>query len=1297
MMTQQELMTLRARIALTRLNERPRLEREWQRLQHDQSRGGDVSAAASRLTQRIDAGIAQLDTLRSVVLKLEYDPELPITAHREELLKAFAQHQVIVLCGATGSGKSTQLPKLCLEAGRGVFGLIGHTQPRRIAARALANRLAEELGTTVGGAVGYQVRFTDHTGPHCRVKLMTDGILLRELEADRDLRRYDTLIIDEAHERSLNIDLLLGVLQRLLSRRPDLKLIITSATIDPRKFSEFFGGAPVIEVSGRSYPVEVRYRPLHAQESIEEEEAAQLSLPEGVLAAIEELEHDPQSRGDVLVFLPGEKQIRDTAKVLQEARLRNTEVLPLYARLSVGEQERIFAGHSQRRIVLATNVAETSLTVPGVRFVVDSGLARISRYSVRGKVQRLPIEKISQASADQRKGRCGRVAAGICIRLYAEEDFAARDAFTAPEILRTNLASVILKLAMLGLPDPAEFPFIDPPELKLINDGYRLLQELKAVDEARRITSLGKQIASLPLDPRLARMLLAADHHRCLREMLVIAAFLAIQDPRERPQEVQQKADQHHASYADPRSDFMTLLGIWRRFHDSAGQLSGNQLRKWCREQFLSYVRLREWQEVHSQLREAVTDLGLRANQIDASYAELHQAILSGFLGGIGVLEQNREYLGARSARFVIAPGTPLAGKPPKWLVAASLMETTRMYARMVAAIEPQWIEAAGEHLLKRSYSEPHWEAQRGFVAAFESTALYGLVLSARRRVNYANVAPQEAREIFVRAALVEEQGDLKADFLTHNRALLQQAELIEARIRRRDVVIDEQARVDFYLRHLPVHVHSSAALQGWLREQRLEAQHLRMSLAEVLRRQLPDYDATLYPDYLHCGGNRLALHYKFEPADEDDGVTLTVPAPVLPELLHSEVHWCVPGWRLERVTEILRALPKAIRKHFVPVPHHAAQAMAVMEGQGDRSAALAAWIARQSATAFSVEDLQALSIPAHLNPWVRILDLNGRVLSQGRNLSVLLRDVRRAVTGVVATPAPTVVTALRAWDCGDLPVEREVERNGVRFKVYPALQDCGDHVTVVELGQALQARQVMHNGILRLLILSLPQPYKFTRQQFAANRELLLLGQIISSRIPLVDALAERAMRECFLNTDEPLPRTRDAFLQLIERHRAELNETATRLGNGMLNLFKDWRALRQALSRLTAPAFAESLLDIESQLHELLPDDFLSSTEQPWFDHLPRYLKALSRRIERLSGNVARDRQLLQQLRPFTQGYLRLLDRNPAQQTQLRRLKWMIEELRVSLFAQELKTAMAVSVKRLDEQLELAVKEAG
>src|SRR5579883_1706006 len=751
-------------------------------------------------------------------IRIDYDPALPITAHRQEILAALARHPAIVVCGATGSGKSTQLPKLCLEAGRGTAGLIGHTQPRRIAARALATRLAEELHTTVGGAVGYQVRFTDRTGPGTRVKLMTDGILLQELEHDPELRRYDTLILDEAHERSLNINLLLGVLKRLLPRRADLRLIVTSATIDPGRLAEFLGGAPVIEVSGRSYPVEVRYRPLVA----EDEDAAELSLPAGIVEAVRELDcRGGSGRADTLVFLPGEKHIREAAEALSNARLPGTEVLPLYARLSAADQTRIFQAHALRRVILATNVAETSLTVPGIRYVIDSGLARISRYSPRGKVQRLHVERISRASADQRKGRCGREADGICIRLYSEEDFEAREAFTPPEVLRTSLASVILRMAVLGLGEPESFPFLDPPDTRLINDGVRLLAELEAMTDGRRVTSLGRQIARLPVDPRLGRMLLAAARHRCLAQMLVIASFLETQDPRERPAERQQQADEKHAAFADKRSDFITVLNLWRAFGEQAAMLPGNQLRRWCREHFLSFLRMREWQDLHGQLTRSVRDLDLRPSRAPASYAQLHQAILTGFLGSVGALNPKREYDGPRGMRFVIAPGTPLAARPPKWLVAGSLLETTRVYARMVASVNPAWIERAGAHLLRRTYSEAHWVAGRGFVAAFESVALCGLPLVSRRRVNYGPIAPQEARDLFIREVLLDpERGPARqvvgGEFLEANRRLRAQIERLEAKIRRRDILAAEEAQLAFYAARIPATVSSVAGFEQW-------------------------------------------------------------------------------------------------------------------------------------------------------------------------------------------------------------------------------------------------------------------------------------------------------------------------------------------------------------------------------------------------------------------------------------------------------------------------------------------------
>jgi ATP-dependent helicase HrpA len=1231
-------------------------------------------------------------------LRLEYDGALPITAHRLEILEAIARHQVIVVCGATGSGKTTQLPKLCLEAGRGVTGLIGHTQPRRLAARALATRLAEELGTRVGAAVGYKVRFNDRTGPNTRIKLMTDGILLKELESDRTLRRYDTLIIDEAHERSLNIDLLFGVLKQLLPSRPDLKVIVTSATIDPEKFASFFGGAPIIEVSGRSYPVEVRYRPLIA----EDEDAAELSLPEGIVEAVRELDASaPEARADTLVFLPGEKQIREAAEALEAAEFRNTEVLALFARLSANEQQRIFEGHSKRRIVLATNVAETSLTVPGTRYVIDSGLARISRYNARAKVQRLPIEHISKASADQRKGRCGREAEGICIRLYSEEDFALREDFTPPEVLRTNLASVILRMATLGLGDPEHFPFLDPPDTRLINDGVRLLQELKAMDDDRRVTSLGEQIAGLPVDPRLGRMLLAATRHNCLTEMLLIAAFLEAQDPRERPADAQQHAAQQHALFADRRSDFITVLNLWRAFTEQAAALSRNQLRKWCREHFLSSMRMREWQDLHAQLAEAIAELKLRPNQVPASYAELHQAILTGFLGSIGNLDERREYDGPRGLRFVIAPGTPLASRPPKWVVAGSLIETARLYARMVAAVDPGWIEAAGAHLLKRVYTEPHWVDTRGYVSAFETVSLYGLTLASRRRVNYGAIAPLEAREIFVREGLVNGQSDVRGNFLHANRELLERVERLEAKIRRRDILVDETTLVGFYLARIPERVNTVAAFESWRgKAERHAPRLLYMSDADVMARDAAEVSAEQFPDELPIGANRLPLTYKFEPTQPDDGITLTVPEPLVDLLDAGRLAWLVPGMRLEKMTELMRALPKELRKPLVPVPDSARAALAdvpagSLEELPDFNEWLAAWITARIGQSVTPQQLAALALPDYLHFNVRVVEANDVVMFEGRDVLATKRTIRATRADPAREPDHE---HHRQWDFGDLPESIEVNRNRLRFQVYPAVADEGMSVARVEARSAAEAESISRSGLTRLAMLSLPQQTKYVAQSLGQNRELVLLASGLALSEPLPQALTWRAVRECFVPDDAPLPRSEQAFGVLLESRRADLSEVAERLAVLVLGILKEWRGVRLALDSLRSPTFAAAVANIESHLALLFPPDFVRATPLSWLEQYPRYLKALRRRIDRLADNVARDAQLAAQVAPFASALQALLAQPSISRPrpELQQFRWMLEELRVSLYAQELKTLLRVSDKRLSEQLARARVEA-
>ena len=1240
----------------------------------------------------------------AVPIRLDYDPALPISAHRQEILEAIARHPVIVVCGATGSGKSTQLPKLCLSAGRGTQGLIGHTQPRRIAARALAMRLAEETGTCVGGAVGYQVRFTDRTGPGCRVKLMTDGILLKELEGDRELRRYDTLIIDEAHERSLNIDLLLGVLKGLLPRRPDLKLIVTSATIDPGRFAEFFGGAPVIEVSGRGFPIEVRYRPLVA----EDEDAAELSLPEGVVAAVREL--DAGRRLDTLVFLPGEKHIREAADALARAGLPDTEILPLYARLSAAEQARIFHGHTRRRVILSTNVAETSLTVPGIRQVIDSGLARVSRYSARGKVQRLHIERISKASADQRRGRCGREAEGICIRLYSEEDFNAREAYTAPEVLRTHLASVILRMAALELAPPECFPFLDPPDTRLINDGVRLLEELQAMN-GRQVTALGRKMAAVPLDPRLGRMLLAASRLGCLAEMLIIAAFLEAQDPRERPAELQQQADQKHGLFADARSDFLTVLNLWRAFGEQAAAVSGNQLRKWCREHFLSFLRMREWQDLHAQLSLSARELDLRPNQLPAAYAPLHQAILTGFLGSIGSLNERREYEGPRALRFVIAPGTPLAARPPKWVVAGSLLETTRVYARMVAAVEPAWIERAAAHLLKHHYSEPHWVERRGFVGAFESISLYGLTLASRRRVDYGRVAPKEAREIFIREALIDpEQGPprqvVQAAFLQANRALRRQVEQLEAKIRRRDILAGEQRQLEFYAARIPETVSSVTAFNRWrLEAERREPKVLYLSRADLMLREVTEIDERRFPATLTVGGNRLPLCYRFEPAEPDDGVTLAVPDLLLEALDPDRLAWLVPGWRLEKIIAVLRELPKSQRKLLVPVPEHARQALEEFGAAGEDAlpgfyATLAQWVSRRTGIQVDAAQLAALPLPAHLTLNIRVVDAQNNVVAEGRDVTALRRKLRSlpVAPAIRAGQSAANATLHRIWDFGELPVAREVHRSALRLTVYPTLEDRRSGVALIEARDAASAELMLRGGAARLALLVLPQQARYWQRRVGEDRELVLSSAGFNLAQSLGEAVTQRIFQDCFAAPEAPAPRSAQAFTERVQQGRVRLEEVGGQVTNTVKAVFREWRAVRAALDAGRSARPGSVCADIEAQLASLLPPDFIESTPRPWFGHLARYLQAASRRLARLPAGAQRDTGLAARVASWAAQWQQLraarfvADARP----ELDLLRWMIEELRVSFFAQDLRTAVTVSDRRLAEQAERARAEA-
>ncbi|MCJ7453119.1 MAG: ATP-dependent RNA helicase HrpA [Steroidobacteraceae bacterium] len=1279
------------------LRDRRRLEAWTNRLA---LRGGRVDPRElDRLARQLDASIAKVDARRQSVPVIRFDDTLPVHSRRDAIAAAIAASQVVIVSGATGSGKSTQLPKICLELGRGVKGMIGHTQPRRIAAQALAQRIAEEIGTTTGDLVGYKVRFTDRTGPRTLVKLMTDGLLLRELESDPLLERYDTLILDEAHERNLNVDFLLGVCRQLVRRRPELRVIVTSATIETARFAEFFDGAPVVDVEGRSYPVEVRYRPLH------EDEAEAPSLPEAVAMALDELATEgPGMDGDALVFLPGERQIAECRDMLARTRAADWEVLPLFSRLSAQEQQRIFAKHSRRRVVLATNVAETSLTIPGVRFVVDSGLARVSRYSPRSKFQRLPIEPVSQASADQRMGRCGRVAEGICIRLYAEDEFAARPRYTDPEILRTNLASLILQMAALGLGAPEDFPFLDAPDTRQLNDGYRLLQELSAVDGDRRITRLGRQMAGLPVDPRLARILLEAGRTGCLAEALVIAAFLSIQDPRERPADKADTANERHAQFADERSDFITVLNLWRALREQGA--GGNRvLRRWCRENFLSFVRAREWQDLHEQLGNVAAGLELKINDQPAASGPLHHAILTGFLGGIGVLDEDRTYLGARDARFVIAPGTPLRKRSPRWVVAASLVETQRLYARMVAQVQPSWIEAAGAHLVRRTYSEAQWVPERGMVMARETVSLYGRVLSSGRQVNFAKVDPAMARRMFVEEALVRRQSALSTAFLERNQEARREIERLEAKLRRRDLLAHDDVLAGYYLERIPADISTTRSFEHWWRtEERGHPHRLDMPREAMLSQPVPEVEDEAYPDTWPVDGNHLPLHYLFDTSSPDDGVTLTVPLPLLGSLAQEQIDWLVPGMLREKVVALLRGLPKELRRELVPIPDAADRFLESLKGARDRGlfSRLAEFVTQRAGRATTADAFSRAVLPAALRLNLRVVDNSGHEIRRGRDLDSLQRELKATNAGApVAAPGSAWNRdKLRRWDFGEIPSEVSVRIAGVSVRMYPGIEDTGDAVRLRLFPGAAQAAHATRDGVARLAAIAMPQQHGLVRRSCAADRELVLLAAASGMGSPLFDEIADRAVADVIDESGRGEPRSAAEFAGLVDTVRSRVAEQGDELQRCARNTLAALKEVRSALDALGAAAFDSARESISQQVTALLAPGWMCRTPDPWLRQLPKYLKAASRRAVRVRDAVERDRMLHDLLVPY-ESVLRELEfagaGDPAPAPERERLRWMLEEFRVSLFAQELRTLRPVSAKRLDEQLQRARSESG
>ena len=1246
----------------------------------------NLTAALSPSAQRRRA---RLDSLTAI----EFPADLPVVARREDLARAISDNQVVIVCGETGSGKTTQLPKICLTLGRGVLGCIGHTQPRRVAARSVATRIAAELKSELGGLVGYKIRFHDKVAADTVIKLMTDGILLAEIHSDPLLRRYDTIIIDEAHERSLNIDFLLGYLKQLLPRRPDLKLIITSATLDADRFARHFG-AVVVEVSGRSYPVETRYRPLQ----ISDEGEAQ-DVPKAVSAALDELAAGGL-RGDVLVFLPGEREIRDTAEALRRHHLpdshnRGIEILPLFSRLSAAEQDKVFKTGSKRRVVLATNVAETSLTVPNIGYVIDCGLARMNRYSIRQKVEQLHIEKISRAAANQRAGRCGRVMSGVCIRLYDEADFLQRVEFTDPEIFRVSLATVILRMSALELGDIAEFPFIEPPTPRMIADGYQLLAELNAIDDERKLTPLGHELAKLPLDPKIARLLLAGRQYQCLTEILIIASALSTQDPRERPLDRQEAADAAHKRFSDERSDFLAYIKIWAWFEQAVAHKQSNRLMaEECRRNFLSPLRLREWRELHQQLHTQVAEMGMRENELPASYEQIHKALLCGLLGNIGMKGvEGPEYMGARGIRFFIAPNSVLAKKGAKWVMAGELIETHRLYARCVAKIEPEWLEEVGDHLIKRHYYDPHWEKKPAQVVAFERSTLHGLLLNAKKRVHYGPMNVPESREVFIRQALVEGEFDTRAPFFAHNQKLIGEIEALEHKARRPDVLVDDELIFAFYDSRIAQHIHNGATFEAWRREaERTDAKLLYLKKDDLMRHEAAGITTDQFPPQLKIDNVSFALSYNFSPGKSDDGITLTVPLALINQVSATLCEWLIPGLLPEKVAQLVKTLPQKIRRNLVPVPEFsAAFCRNVQPANTALLPSLARYIREQKQLDVPLDAFRLEQLPAHLLMNFRVMDEHGRQLGMSRNFSQLHSELAPHAAPVIA--AVTVDKQEKhteqrctSWSFGTFTETRQVNRAGQNVTLYNALVDDADAV-VLRAFDTREAAQTAHrSGLRRLFMLVLKEQVKYLEKNLPDAQRLGMLFMPFGTQQELHQQILSMAFDRACLN--DPLPTCEADFTARAREAKNRLLLIAQELARLVAAVLGEHQALQKILPQIKAHAQANG--DIRAQLEWLLHKGFVRDTPYERLQHVPRYLKAISLRIEKLRSNPARDAQCMTQLQPLLQAVQKIHQAKPGMHDpRVDEFSWLLQELRVSLFAQELKTPVIVSVKRLEKML--------
>ncbi|WP_281545313.1 ATP-dependent RNA helicase HrpA [Grimontia sp. SpTr1] len=1263
-----------------------------QRIKKDEARQAVFDEIALDIAKSMQIRMQRLANKPNIT----FPEQLPVSQKKDDIAEAIANNQVVIVAGETGSGKTTQLPKICMELGLGVSGVIGHTQPRRLAARSVATRIAEELETELGKTVGYKVRFNDQVSEESRVKLMTDGILLAEIQHDRFLNQYDCIIIDEAHERSLNIDFILGYLKQLLPKRPDLKLIITSATIDPERFSNHFRGAPIIEVSGRTYPVEVRYRPL-----VEDSEDTDRDQLQAIFDAVDEL-HD-EGPGDILIFMNGEREIRDTADALNKRNLRDCEILPLYARLSSAEQNRVFQSHSGRRIVLATNVAETSLTVPGIKYVIDPGTARISRYSYRTKVQRLPIEPVSQASANQRKGRCGRVSDGICIRLYSEEDFLSRPEFTDPEILRTNLASVILQMTAIGLGDISAFPFVQPPDSRNISDGVRLLEELGALkegkkdDDHKRLTETGRNLARLPIDPRLARMVLESARLGSLHEVMVIASALSIQDPRERPSDKQQQSDEKHRRFNDKESDFLAYVNLWEYIKEQQKELSGNQFRKQCKKDYLNYLRVREWQDVHYQIRQVVNELGFKINQEPSDYQSIHMSLLAGLLSHIGLKDQEKnEYQGARNARFNIFPGSGIFKKQPKWVMVAELVETSKLWGRVAAKIQPEWVEPLAKHLIKRSYSEPHWEKKQAAVFAFEKVMLYGIPIVPKRKVNYGSIDSIVSREIFIRSALVEGDWDTKHKFFHQNRKMLAEVEELEKKSRRRDILVDDDTLYEFYDQRIEHTVVSGRHFDSWWKKaSRDEPEKLTFEKAMLLAGDASHVTELDYPNFWHQGNLKLKLSYQFEPGEDHDGVTVHIPLPVLNQIDPEGFDWQIPGLRHELIVALIKSLPKTLRRNFVPAPNYASAFLQrVTPMEMPLLDALEKELKRMTGVNVLRENWQLDQLPEHLKITYRAVDHKNRKLNESYDLYELKDGLKEKVQETLSQVADDDIEqqGLTTWSFGTLPKMYQQKRGGFEVKAFPAIVDNKDSVGIKLYETEEEQRQAMQQGQRRLILLNVPSPIKYLHDNLPNKSKLGLYFNPYGRVLDLIDDCIACGVDK-LIESQGGLKWQPEEFEALKEYVRAELGDTVVEIAKQVEQILTTAFSINKKLKGKIDFTMAFALSDIKAQVESLIFKGF--ATECGWkrLPDIQRYLNAVERRLEKLPIDPNKDRLHILKIESVTNDYKELLNKIPKGQRvpeSVKEIRWMIEELRVSYFAQQLGTPYPISDKRIKNAID-------